>query len=377
MPGKLCETPKPSQGLSERFAAITMLTMAAAPRKPLTYREAGVDIDRGASLIERIKPAVASTLRPGVIGGLGGFGGVFDLAPGGYTDPLLVSSTDGVGTKLKLAIDWDRHDSIGIDLVGMCVNDVVVQGAEPLFFLDYFASGKLQLDTATAVINGVARGCELAGAALLGGETAEMPDMYAPGHYDLAGFCVGVVERSRLIDGQGIAPGDTVLGVASNGLHSNGYSLVRRLLDTRGVAATEMIGSRPLADELLEPTRIYVKPLLEGLSRHEIHGLAHITGGGIVENLPRILPAGVKIEIDLSAWPLPPVFAWLMAAGPVEETEMLRTFNCGIGMILVLPASEASGVKSILESSGDAVFEIGQVNAGDNGDKLIFSNRLG
>jgi phosphoribosylformylglycinamidine cyclo-ligase len=345
-------------------------------KRPLSYRGAGVDIDRGSALIDRIKPAVAATARAGVIGDLGGFGGLFDLAPAGYTDPVLVSSTDGVGTKLKLAIDWDRHTAIGIDLVAMCVNDVLVQGAEPLFFLDYFATGELRVDTASAVIEGVARGCELAGAALLGGETAEMPDMYPPGCYDLAGFCVGAVERAKLIDGRTIVAGDAVLGLASSGLHSNGYSLVRRILDARGAAVSDMIGPRPLADELLEPTRIYVRPVLELLSNHEVHGLAHITGGGLVENPPRILPADVHIEIDLATWPMPPVFEWIMASGPVEETEMLRTFNCGIGMIIVLPPTEVDGVRTTLESSGERVFEIGRVEKDDGGGKVAFHQAL-
>ena len=353
-----------------------MFEMGIDPKKSLTYREAGVDIDRGAALIERIKPAVGRTVRPGAMGELGGFGGLFDLARRGYGDPLLVSSTDGVGTKLKLAIDWDRHTAIGIDLVAMCVNDVIVQGAEPLFFLDYFATGELNLDTASTVIEGIGRGCELADAVLLGGETAEMPDMYAPGHYDLAGFCVGAVERSRLIDGNAIVAGDIVLGLASSGLHSNGYSLVRRLLDTRAIAPTDRIGRRSVADELMEPTRIYVRSLLRSFAGHQIHGLAHITGGGLLENPPRILPADVYAEIDLGAWPLPPVFSWLMATGPVDETEMLRTFNCGIGMVLVLPASDVNGVKSTLETAGERVFEIGRIAEGSRDGGVVFNGEL-
>jgi phosphoribosylformylglycinamidine cyclo-ligase len=353
-----------------------MLGMGIDPKKPLSYRDAGVDIDRGAALVERIKPAAGRTLRPGAMGGIGGFGGLFDLAPRGYDDPLLVSSTDGVGTKLKLAIDWDRHATIGIDLVAMCVNDVVVQGAEPLFFLDYFATGELELDTASTVIEGIARGCELAGAVLLGGETAEMPDMYAPGHYDLAGFCVGAVERTRLIDGTAIVAGDVVLGLASSGLHSNGYSLVRRLLEVRSVAPAAKVGPRSLADELLEPTRIYVRPVLDALARHRVHGLAHITGGGLVENLPRVLPPALHADIDLDAWPLPPVFSWLMEAGPIDAREMLRTFNCGVGMALVPPAAEVGGVTSTLEAAGERVFEIGRIGDG-GGNGIVFHGALG
>ncbi|MGE3775270.1 MAG: phosphoribosylformylglycinamidine cyclo-ligase, partial [Gammaproteobacteria bacterium] len=317
---------------------------AMSTRDTLSYRDAGVDIDSGAALVERINPFAKSTVRDGVVGGLGGFGGLFELAKAKYERPILVSSTDGVGTKLKLAIDLDRHDTIGIDLVAMCVNDVVVQGAEPLFFLDYFATGKLDVAVAAAVIEGIAEGCRQAHAALLGGETAEMPDMYAPGHYDLAGFTVGIVDAGRLIDGSRIAAGDAIVGLASSGVHSNGYSLVRRILAKSGADLAAALDGRPLAAALLAPTRIYVKALLAAIAKHEIRGLAHITGGGITDNLPRVLPEGMYAEIDLDCWTLPPVFQWLREHGPVADAEMLRTFNCGLGMLAVVPAREADAL---------------------------------
>ncbi|MEQ8660951.1 MAG: phosphoribosylformylglycinamidine cyclo-ligase, partial [Gammaproteobacteria bacterium] len=334
--------------------------MSKREAEGLSYRDAGVDIERGEELVRRIKPGAAATARSGVIGGLGGFGGLFDLAACGYADPLLVSSTDGVGTKLLLAIERGQHDTIGIDLVAMCVNDVVVQGAEPLFFLDYFATGALALDTAEAVVNGVAAGCREAGAALLGGETAEMPGMYPAGHYDLAGFCVGVVERARLVDGSRVAAGDVVLGLASSGVHSNGYSLVRRILASSGASLDDAFaGATTLGAALLAPTRIYVKPLLAALAAHEIHAMAHITGGGLTDNLPRVLPAGLAAHLDLDAWTLPPLFAWLREAGGVATAEMLRTFNCGIGMVLVVPAGAADAVSATLAAAGETVLPIG------------------
>ena len=353
-----------------------MVPMQEEEKDTLTYRDAGVDIDRGAALVDRIKPAAKATARPGVVGGLGGFGGLFRLAAKDYRDPILVSGTDGVGTKLKIAIDLDRHDTIGIDLVAMCVNDVVVQGAEPLFFLDYFASGALDVDTAAAVIEGIAAGCRIAGCALLGGETAEMPDMYAAKHYDLAGFTVGVVEAAKLIDGSRIAPGDVVLGLASSGVHSNGYSLVRRIVANGGGDYSIRIGETSLGDALLVPTRIYVKPLLAAFARHEVRGLAHITGGGITDNLPRVLPAGVVAHIDLACWPLPPLFRWLRDRGPVTETEMLRTFNCGLGMLLVTPADQAAALAATLESLGETVHTVGRIAAGAGEPRGIYAGRL-
>jgi phosphoribosylformylglycinamidine cyclo-ligase len=351
---------------------------------PLSYRDAGVDIDAGAALVERIKPAARSTLRPGVLGGLGGFGGLFKLEDK-WRDPVLVSSTDGVGTKLKLAIDWQRHDTIGIDLVAMCVNDIVVQGAEPLFFLDYFATGALEVDTAAKVINGIAEGCRESGCALLGGETAEMPDMYAPGHYDLAGFVVGAVERDRLIDGSRIRRGDHILALASSGVHSNGYSLVRRVLSHSGTSpdttlATLLPGcgdERPLAEALLAPTRLYVRSLLAAFPGFDIRGLAHITGGGITDNLPRILPDTLGAEIDLSAWALPPVFQWLRSAGPVADAEMLRTFNCGLGMLMVVAEAEASTLMDFLRAQGETVYPVGRIVARQNDTPVRYLKHLG
>ncbi|HEY1590076.1 MAG TPA: phosphoribosylformylglycinamidine cyclo-ligase, partial [Rhodanobacter sp.] len=302
----------------------------------LTYRAAGVDIDAGNAVVERIKPLVKRTFRPEVMGGLGGFGGLFDLS-GRYKEPVLVSGTDGVGTKLKLAQILGRHDTIGIDLVGMCVNDVLVQGAEPLFFLDYFATGKLDVDTTVAVVGGIAKGCELAGCALIGGETAEMPDMYPPGEYDLAGFTVGAVEKSQMLSGDAIVAGDAILGVASSGPHSNGYSLIRRILERAGNPLELDLGGVKLADALMAPTTIYVKSMLELIRTGGVHGMAHITGGGLKENIIRVVPDGLGIALDASAIVLPPVFDWLMREGNVAREEMWRTFNCGIGFTVILP----------------------------------------
>jgi phosphoribosylformylglycinamidine cyclo-ligase len=317
--------------------------------KGLSYRDAGVDIEAGDSLVEAIKPFARRTLRPEVLAGIGGFGALCEI-PKNYREPVLVSSTDGVGTKLKLAFALGRHDTVGIDLVAMSVNDVLVQGAEPLFFLDYFACGKLDGGVAAAVVKGVARGCEIAGCALIGGETAEMPGMYPEGEYDLAGFCVGVVEKTRIIDGRAIAPGDALLGLASSGPHSNGFSLIRRILE-RG---------KPPFDPL-EPTRIYVKPVLRLLEALPVKGLAHITGGGLVGNVPRILPAGTRAAIRKSAWPRPEAFAWLQRTGAVAEDEMWRVFNCGIGMVIVVARDQASEARSILEREGERVYEIGAI----------------
>jgi phosphoribosylformylglycinamidine cyclo-ligase len=331
-------------------------------QKPLTYKDAGVDIDAGNALVDRIRPLVARTTRPEVLAGLGGFGGLFALPPGRYREPVLVSGTDGVGTKLKLAQQLNRHDTIGMDLVAMCVNDVLVTGAEPLFFLDYFACGKLDVDTAAAVITGIAEGCSAAGAALIGGETAEMPDMYGPGEYDLAGFCVAAVERAAMIDGSGIEPGDALVGIASSGPHSNGYSLVRRVLER---AAPGTIDGQPAAERLLLPTRIYVRPVLTLIREVAVRGLAHITGGGITDNLPRILPAGCHAEIDTSSWRPGPVFDWLADEGGIADAEMRRTFNCGVGMIAVVAETDVDAAIRSLSASGEEAWRLGRIEAGD------------
>nr|WP_313221717.1 phosphoribosylformylglycinamidine cyclo-ligase [Pseudoxanthomonas mexicana] len=336
---------------------------------PMTYRDAGVDIDAGNELVERIKPLVKRSFRPEVMGGLGGFGALFDLS-GKYREPVLVSGTDGVGTKLKLAQQLGRHDTIGIDLVAMCVNDVLVQGAEPLFFLDYFATGKLDVDTTVAVVGGIARGCELSGCALIGGETAEMPDMYGPGEYDLAGFCVAAVEKSRLLDGAKVRAGDVLIGIASSGPHSNGYSLVRRIYDRAGRPADLDVGGVKLADALMAPTTLYVKPILELLQAHDLHGMAHITGGGLTENIIRVIPDGLGLDIDASAWTLPPVFDWLQREGAVENTEMWRTFNCGIGFVLVVAPDQLAAVQADLARLQLAHWQIGEVVTAAGGERV-------
>ncbi len=340
----------------------------------LTYRDAGVDIDAGNDVVERIKPLVRRTLRPEVLGGVGLFGGLFDLS-NRYREPVLVSGTDGVGTKLILAKQLNRHHSIGIDLVAMCVNDVLVQGAEPLFFLDYFATGKLDVDTTVNVVGGIAKGCEIAGCALIGGETAEMPDMYPPGEYDLAGFTVGAVEKSRLIDSSKIRAGDVLLGIASSGPHSNGYSLIRKILDRAGATPDNGgldldLGGVTLADALMEPTRIYVKPVLELLAKHDIHAMAHVTGGALVEKIIRVVPKEFGLEIDTSAWPLPAVFDWLQHEGNVAREEMWRTFNCGIGYVLMLAPGDVGAVEADLARLGLAHWRIGEVVAHSSGDRL-------
>jgi phosphoribosylformylglycinamidine cyclo-ligase len=321
--------------------------------KELTYRDAGVDIDAGDALVEAIKPLAKRTLRPEVLAGIGGFGALCEL-PKKYRQPVLVSGTDGVGTKLKLAFELQRHDTVGIDLVAMSANDVLVQGAEPLFFLDYFACGKLDTRVAAIVVKGIASGCELAGCALIGGETAEMPGMYPEGEYDLAGFCVGVVEKERIVDGRSIVPGDVLLGLASSGAHSNGYSLIRRILGADKL-------SSDLADSLLEPTRIYVKPVLKLLAALTVKGLAHITGGGLIGNVPRMLPAGTRAVIKKAAWPRPQLFKWLQESGGVAEDEMLRVFNCGIGMVIALPRDKAATATMLLRREGELAYEIGTI----------------
>ncbi|MDG4560341.1 MAG: phosphoribosylformylglycinamidine cyclo-ligase [Candidatus Competibacter sp.] len=332
------------------------------PHPPaLSYRDAGVDIDAGNRLVDRIKPHARRTLRPGVLGGLGGFGALFELPLDRYRQPVLVSGTDGVGTKLKLALELNRHDTIGIDLVAMCVNDVLVVGAEPLFFLDYYATGQLDVEVAAAVIQGIADGCEQAGAALVGGETAEMPGMYGEGDYDLAGFCVGVVEKNRIIDGSRVAPGDVLLGLASSGPHSNGYSLIRKILAVGGAKLDQPFEDRTLGETLLAPTRIYVKPVLQLLTQVEVHAIAHITGGGLTENLPRVLPPRTKAIIDTASWPRPAIFQWLQQQGGVAEAEMWRTFNCGVGMVIGVAAEDAERAQTILRNAGETVWTLGQI----------------
>ncbi|SDE14150.1 phosphoribosylformylglycinamidine cyclo-ligase [Limimaricola pyoseonensis] len=331
----------------------------------LTYAQAGVDIDAGNALVERIKPAAKRTDRPGTMSGLGGFGALFDLKGAGFTDPVLVAATDGVGTKLRIAIDTGHLDGVGIDLVAMCVNDLVCQGAEPLFFLDYFATGKLSLDHAARVIEGIAAGCEASGAALIGGETAEMPGMYPAGDFDLAGFAVGAMERGTALP-DGVAEGDVLLGLASDGVHSNGYSLVRRIVERAGLGWDD---AAPFADEtlgaaLLAPTRLYVKPVLAAIRSGGVHALAHITGGGLTENLPRVLPDGLGAKIDLGAWSLPPVFDWLKREGGLDQAEMLKTFNSGIGMVVVVDAARAEALETLLKGAGETVHRLGHVVAG-------------
>jgi phosphoribosylformylglycinamidine cyclo-ligase len=329
--------------------------------KSLTYKDAGVDIDAGNELVNRIKPLVAKTMRSEVLTGLGGFGGLFALDQDKYSEPVLVSGTDGVGTKLKLAQMLDKHDTIGIDLVAMCVNDVLVQGAEPLFFLDYFASGKLDVEVAASVVGGIADGCEQAGAALIGGETAEMPDMYAAGEYDLAGFCVGVVERRSIIDGSAIAAGDAIMGIASSGPHSNGYSLIRKVL---AQAENPNIDGEPAEQLLLAPTRIYVRPVLDLISKVPVKGLAHITGGGISENLPRILGTDIHAQVELRSWRMGPMFDWLAITGRITPTEMRRTFNCGVGMCIVVAPHQVDQVIEVLAENGESAWRMGTVMAG-------------
>ncbi len=335
--------------------------MSVKPDPPLSYREAGVDIDAGNALVERIKPAVQRTLRPEVLGGLGGFGGLFELPVGRYRQPVLVAGTDGVGTKLKLAQRLQRHDTIGIDLVAMCVNDVIVTGAEPLFFLDYYATGQLNTDQAADIIAGIAHGCELAGCALIGGETAEMPGVYNGEEYDLAGFCVGVVEKDAVLSADRVQPGDGLIGLAASGPHSNGYSLIRKIVERSGVSLTMPWAEGTLGEALLAPTRIYAQSVLQLRQAVEIHALAHITGGGLTENLPRVLPPATQAVIDAKAWPRPLLFDWIQQQGAIADAEMWRTFNCGIGMVVCVPAAAVNSALSILRASGETAWLIGQV----------------
>jgi len=327
----------------------------------LNYKTAGVDIAAGNKLVERIKPIAAKTRTAGVMSGLGGFGALFELPLDRYKEPLLVSGTDGVGTKLKLAIELNQHATVGIDLVAMCVNDIVVQGAEALYFLDYFATGKLNVDTAATVVAGIGAGCELAGAALVGGETAEMPGMYADGDYDLAGFCVGIVEKSRVIDGSKVQAGDKLIGISSSGAHSNGYSLIRHIIDTKKLDLNALLDGKPISEHLLEPTKIYVKPLLELFKQVDVHALAHITGGGITENLPRVLPVGIQANIDLKTWTAAPIFDWLQQHGNISSADMLTTFNCGIGMIICVAAKDEATTLQALQQQGETAFTIGEL----------------
>lgn len=327
----------------------------------LSYKDAGVDIDSGNALVERIKPAVKKTRRPEVMGGLGGFGALCAI-PSKYKEPILISGTDGVGTKLRLAIDFKRHNTIGIDLVAMCVNDLIVQGAEPLFFLDYYATGKLDVDVAAEVVTSIAEGCEQSGCALVGGETAEMPGMYHKGDYDLAGFCVGVAEKAQLIDGSKVQTGDALIALASSGPHSNGYSLIRKIIEVSGVdLQQESLENQPIIDHLLQPTKIYVKSILNLIEHVNVHAIAHITGGGFWENIPRVLPNNMQVVIDESSWQWPAIFQWLQQAGNVSKHEMYRTFNCGVGMIIALPKAEAQQAIDILNHHGEKAWLLGEI----------------
>ncbi|ATJ83042.1 phosphoribosylformylglycinamidine cyclo-ligase [Halomonas beimenensis] len=344
----------------------------------LSYKDAGVDIDAGNALVDRIKGVARRTTRPEVMGGLGGFGALCQL-PSGYREPVLVTGTDGVGTKLRLAMDLGRHDTIGIDLVAMCVNDLVVAGAEPLLFLDYYATGKLDVDIAADVVSGIGEGCEQAGCALVGGETAEMPGMYEGNDYDLAGFCVGVVEKDEILDGSRVAEGDVLLGMASSGPHSNGYSLIRKILEVGGASLDTAIDGRPLGEALLAPTRIYVKPLLSLLRETDVpvHALSHITGGGLTENLPRVLPEGAAARIDVASWHRPAIFDWLQQQGNVEDQEMYRVLNCGIGMVLAVPADKADQARAHLQGLGETVYRIGEIVARGEGEEIVQLENLG
>ncbi len=333
-------------------------------KTPLSYKDAGVDIDAGDALVERIKTVAARTKRPEVMAGLGGFGALFEL-PKGYEEPVLVSGTDGVGTKLRLAMQLNQHDTIGIDLVAMCVNDLIVGGAEPLYFLDYYATGKLNVDMAASVVEGIGKGCELSGCALTGGETAEMPGMYEGDDYDLAGFCVGIVEKSKILDGSQVKAGDTLIALASSGPHSNGYSLIRKIIDVAGADLQQPLGDTTLAKALMAPTRIYVKSLLNLIKQQPVNALAHITGGGLLENIPRVLPQQTKAVIDAKSWQLPAVFAWLQENGNVDSSEMYRTFNCGIGMVIAVPNGSAEAAIKQLQADGEEAFVVGHIEAAD------------
>ncbi|MBS0340187.1 MAG: phosphoribosylformylglycinamidine cyclo-ligase [Proteobacteria bacterium] len=354
--------------------------MTSASNAPLSYKDAGVDIDAGDALVDRIKPLAKKTLREGVLGGIGGFGALFEV-PKRYKEPVLVSGTDGVGTKLKLAFEWNMHDTVGIDLVAMSVNDVLVQGAEPLFFLDYFACGKLDVDTAAAVVGGIARGCELSGCALIGGETAEMPGMYPAGEYDLAGFAVGAVEKSKILTGKDVKPGDVVLGLASSGVHSNGFSLVRKVIERAGSGLPATLDGKPFREAVMAPTRLYVKPVLAALAQHPhsgdaaspggIKALAHITGGGLLENIPRVLPEGTAAHLRKGSWPQTELFGWLQKVAGIDDIEMNRTFNNGIGMVVVVDAADAKACAQTLRAAGESVHEIGVIAQRGEGPAVV------
>ncbi|AVS66714.1 MULTISPECIES: phosphoribosylformylglycinamidine cyclo-ligase [Comamonadaceae] len=348
---------------------------SSASSTPISYKDAGVDIDAGDALVERIKPLAKKTMREGVLAGIGGFGALFEV-PKRYKEPVLVSGTDGVGTKLKLAFEWNMHDTVGIDLVAMSVNDVLVQGAEPLFFLDYFACGKLHVDTAAAVVGGIARGCELSGCALIGGETAEMPGMYPDGEYDLAGFAVGAVEKSKILTGREVAAGDVVLGLASAGVHSNGFSLVRKCIERAGDSAPATLDGKPFRQAIMEPTRLYVKNVLAALAQHPadaggIKALAHITGGGLLENIPRVLPEGLAAHLKAGSWPQTELFAWLQKTAGIDDIEMNRTFNNGIGMVVVVSAAQAEAVAATLRAQGESVHTIGVIAERGTGAPVV------
>jgi phosphoribosylformylglycinamidine cyclo-ligase len=337
---------------------------------PLSYKDAGVDIDAGDALVERIKPLAKKTMREGVLAGIGGFGALFEV-PKRYKEPVLVSGTDGVGTKLKLAFEWQMHDTVGIDLVAMSVNDVLVQGAEPLFFLDYFACGKLDVDTAAAVIGGIAKGCELSGCALIGGETAEMPGMYPAGEYDLAGFAVGAVEKSKILTGQNVQAGDVVLGLSSSGVHSNGFSLVRKVIERAGANTPATLDGQPFKQAIMAPTRLYVKSVLAALAQHPIKALAHITGGGLLENIPRVLPDGLAARLQNGSWPRSELFAWLQTTAGIDDIEMNRTFNNGIGMVVVIDAAQAKACAQTLQDLGETVHTIGVIAPKGDGAAVV------
>ncbi|MBL4585265.1 MAG: phosphoribosylformylglycinamidine cyclo-ligase [Pseudomonadales bacterium] len=341
--------------------------------KSLSYRDAGVDIEAGNQLVNRIKSVAKATKRDGVLSGLGGFGALFEL-PKGLDEPVLVAGTDGVGTKLRLAIDLNSHDKVGIDLVAMCVNDLIVMGAEPLFFLDYYATGKLDPDVATSVITGIGAGCELSGCALVGGETAEMPGMYEGKDYDLAGFCVGVVEKAKIIDGSKVGAGDRLIALASSGPHSNGFSLIRKVIDVVDADLNMPLAGKPLHEHLLEPTRIYVKSILSLIKSFDIHGICHITGGGLTENLPRVLPDDVVANIDLNSWEMPEIFQWIQKSGNIEQSEMHLTFNCGVGMVLAVSELQYDGVMAALEASGEKAWLLGSIESGEQGPAQVAFN---
>jgi phosphoribosylformylglycinamidine cyclo-ligase len=347
------------------------MTQSSSP-SPLSYKDAGVDIVAGDALVERIKPLAKKTMREGVLAGIGGFGALFEV-PKRYKEPVLVSGTDGVGTKLKLAFEWNMHDTVGIDLVAMSVNDVLVQGAEPLFFLDYFACGKLDVETAIAVVGGIAKGCELSGCALIGGETAEIPGMYPSGEYDLAGFAVGAVEKSKILTGASVQPGDVVLGLASSGVHSNGFSLVRKCIERAGSNAPATLNGKPFKQALMEPTRLYVKSVLAALAAHPIKALAHITGGGLLENIPRVLPEGTAAHLVKGSWPQTELFAWLQKTAGIDDTEMNRTFNNGIGMVVVIDAANAVACADMLRAAGETVHTIGVIAPIGQGAAVVVS----